>query len=98
MCTAADVAGGYMAMKQIEKSKKKIALSFKDFQASFLKRAHGDTLFVCEQGEEVREFVEKVASSDERMNMPVNITAYTPEDLGDEPVAKFVLTLSLKKK
>jgi len=97
MCAAADLTGGYMAMKQIQKSKKKIQLSFKDFNADFKKRAVGDTYFINEQGKEISEFVKKVAGSDERMNMPVRIKAIS-DDSGDEVVAEFVLTLSLKNK
>ncbi len=33
----------------------------------------------------------------ERQNLPVNIIATVPE-ISDEPIAKFVLTLSIKKK
>jgi hypothetical protein len=36
--------------------------------------------------------------SGERENMPVHITATVPSKLGEEPIAKFVLTLSLKRK
>jgi hypothetical protein len=39
-----------------------------------------------------------VLNSDERHNMPVEIIATCPKKLGDEVVARFTLTLSLKKK
>jgi acyl-coenzyme A thioesterase PaaI-like protein len=59
----ADCAGGLLAMKLIREKKVKISLVFKDFQASFLKRAEGDVHFVCEQGQEIRQFVEQVVKS-----------------------------------
>ena len=34
--------------------------------------------------------------SKKRVNKPINIIAYVPKKLNNEPVAKFVLTLSLK--
>ena len=34
LCTGADIAGGYVAMNEITNSKKKVALSFKDFKVS----------------------------------------------------------------
>jgi acyl-coenzyme A thioesterase PaaI-like protein len=98
LCTGADIAGGYAAMSEITNSRKKVALSFKDFQAEFLKRAEGDVHFVVDQIPEIKLFVEKVISSGERMNMPVNIVAIVPSIDPNEIVAKFTLTLSLKIK
>jgi acyl-coenzyme A thioesterase PaaI-like protein len=98
MATAADVTSGYAAMSHIFKSGKKIHLSFKDFEAQFLKRAEGDTLFENNQGREIENFVREVIKSGERMNMPIKIVATVPEKFGSEPVAKFTLTLSLKLK
>ena len=98
LCAAADCAGGLTAMKHIRKSGKNIALSFKDFHAEFLKRAEGDTVFRNTQGLEIQEFVKQVAESGERMNMPIEVIATVPSLEGDEPVAKFTLTLSLKLK
>ena len=96
LCAAADVAGGLTAMKHITDSKKKVSLAFKDFKAEFHKRAEGDTFFTNTQGEEIKAFVEEVIRSGERMNMPVHVVATTPSKFGDEPVATFTLTLSLK--
>ena len=98
LCTGADIAGGLIAMAEIDRSKKKIALSFKDFKADFLKRAHGDVHFRCTQGKEIRKFVQEVIDTKERMNFPVEIEAIVPSKPEDGVVAKFVLTLSLKIK
>lgn len=97
LATGADVAGGLVAMKEIGDSKKKIALSFKDFHAEFLKRAEGDVHFICTQIPEIKKFVADVIESGERMNFPVYIEAIVPSE-SIEPVAKFTLTLSLKLK
>lgn len=98
LAAGADCAGGLVAMQAIRDSGKKVSLSFKDFHADFLKRAEGDTIFTNTQGKEVREFVAGVIKSGERENFPVKITATCPDKLGDEPVAEFTLTLSLKRK
>lgn len=98
MATAADVCSGLAAMKQIVLSGKNIHLSFKDFQGDFLKRAEGTTYFTCDQGLEIKNFVSEVIKSKERMNMPIKVVATVPEQFGDEPVATFTLTLSLKHK
>lgn len=98
LACGADCAGGLAAMKQIELSGKKVSLAFKEFDAKFLKRPEADTHFICEQGEEIKEFVQKVLASDERHNMPVKIKATCPSKLGDEVVCEFTLILSLKRK
>lgn len=97
LATGADLAGGLVAMREIENSKRKVSLSFKDFHAEFLKRAEGDVHFVCNQVPEIKKFVADVIQSGERMNFPILIEAIVPKE-GIEPIAKFTLTLSLKLK
>jgi acyl-coenzyme A thioesterase PaaI-like protein len=97
LATGADLAGGLVAMREIQNSKKKVALSFKDFHAEFLKRAEGDVHFVCKQVPEIKQFVQDVIKSGERMNFPIYIEAIVPT-VGQDPVATFTLTLSLKAK
>lgn len=97
LAAGADCAGGLSAMKLIIDSGENVALAFKDFKAEFHSRAEADTHFICEQGEEIKAFVQKVVASNERHNMSVNIKAVCPK-ISQEPVASFVLTLSLKKK
>ena len=98
LCTGADIAGGLVAMNEITASGKRVALSFKDFQADFLKRAEGDVHFKVTQIKEIKKFVAEVIKSGERMNFPVEINAVVPSINPNEVVAKFVLTLSLKVK
>jgi acyl-coenzyme A thioesterase PaaI-like protein len=98
LAAGADCAGGLMAMRMIRDGGGRVSLVFKDFQAEFLKRPESDVLFTCDQGLEIAELVRKATDSEERQNLPVRITATCPDKLGDEPVAKFTLTLSLKKR
>lgn len=70
---------------------------FKNFQAEFLKRAEGDVHFICDQGKEISELVAQAAASDERVERQVEVIATVPT-LSDEPVARFKLTLSLKRR
>jgi acyl-coenzyme A thioesterase PaaI-like protein len=92
----ADCACGLAALKLIDESGKKINLVFKDFQAEFLKRPDGETHFICDEVKSIRELVAKAAASGERENLQVNLRATVPSKYGDEPVALFKLTLSLK--
>ena len=91
-----DVTGGFLAMQGIRKSQSKISLIFKDFHADFLKRAEGDVHFACEDGLAIQNLIEVTKQSSERQNLPVTITATVPK-ISNEVVAKFILTLSLKK-
>ena len=96
LSVGADITGGFLAMKYIEESNSKIALIFKDFQANFIKRAEGDVHFICKEGSLIRSLVSKVEQTNERQNMPVHIIASVPS-ISTEPVATFILTLSIKK-
>jgi acyl-coenzyme A thioesterase PaaI-like protein len=98
LAVGADCAAGILAMNCIEKSGYDVSLVFKDFRANFLKRAEGDTIFTSNAGKEVTELVEKAIETGERVEMPVEVIATVPDKLGDEPVAEFVLTLSLKRR
>ena len=85
-------------MKLIKESGHDVSLAFKDFKADFLKRAEGDTHFICEEGSEIRSFIQEVLKSEQRLSKEVSVYAICPTVSGDEPVANFKLTLSLKKK
>ncbi len=98
MAAGADMAGGLMAMRLIQKSGRRIDLVFKDFQADFIKRAEGVTLFTCQDGAAIRGLVQEAIATGERVNTTVHVTATVPEKLGAEPVATFELTLSLRLK
>lgn len=97
LSTGADASGGLIAMRAIQESGQKVGLIFKDFHAEFLQRAEGDVHFICEQGQEIRALVAKAIASGERENMPVHLTAVVPTK-STQPVAKFILTLSLKRR
>jgi acyl-coenzyme A thioesterase PaaI-like protein len=98
LAAGADCAGGLIAMRFLREEEAQVSLIFKDFHAEFMKRAEGDVLFACEDGDAVRELVRQTVTTGERQNMPLHITATVPSKFGTEPVAKFILTLSLKKK
>ncbi len=94
----AELTGGVLAMNAIRKSGEPVVMVFKSFHAEFLKRAEGHTCFVCDQGRELAELVQQAAQGGERVEREVRITATVPDKLGDEPVAEFRMTISLKRK
>jgi acyl-coenzyme A thioesterase PaaI-like protein len=97
LCAGADCAAGAFAMHLIKQQPKHVSLVFKDFSAEFLKRAEGDVDFCCAQGKEIAELVAQAVTSDERIERQLDVTATVPS-LSDEPVARFKLTLSLKRR
>ena len=98
MTVGVDFVTGLTAMTSIKKSKKNIVLIFKDLKSSFIKRAEGETFFTCNHTKEIEAAVKKVVDSKQRVNIEVPIIATVPEKFGDEPVADFTITLSMKEK
>ncbi len=98
LCAGADLAAALTAMRRIDASGRRVSLIFKDVTARFHRRAEGDVLFSCEEGEAVTELVRRAIESGEREELPVGVVATVPAKLGDEPVARFVLTLSVKRR
>jgi acyl-coenzyme A thioesterase PaaI-like protein len=98
LSAGADLAAGIVAMRLFHKQKEKFTFIFKDFQAEFLKRCEADTYFTCDQGDLVKEAIEKALQTKQRQNVGLNVVATVPAKYGDEAVCKFKITLSLKVK
>ena len=98
LCIGADLAGGLIIMNMIRARKSPVAFLFKDFHADFLKRAEGPVVFTCHDGEMLGRLLLKAEESGEREEGTVTVTATVPEKLGDEPVAVFKLTISMKSR
>lgn len=98
LCMGADVAAGLIAFDQMRKRKLRLSFVFKGLRAEFLKRAEGDVLFTNDDGHEIQDMIGRALESGEREEEVVHVTATVPSKLGDEPVAKFEMTLSIKKK
>jgi len=98
LCMGADVAAGLIAFNLVREKKVRVSFIFKDLHAEFLKRAEGDVVFTNLDGELIQGLVAKALESGEREEATVRVTATVPSKLGDEPVAKFALTLSIKRR
>lgn len=92
LAIGADTCVGMLAMDRIALSGQNVSLVFKDFKASFLKRAIGPTVFICEQGEQVADLLAETLRTEERQHRTILAFAQT----NGETVAEFELTLSLK--
>jgi acyl-coenzyme A thioesterase PaaI-like protein len=98
LCAGADLAAGLNAARLIFSRHRKVKLVFADVKAEFLKRADGDVVFRTTQGPEVRAAVEQADATGERVTIPVEVVATVPRKYGEEPVARFTMGLSLKRK
>ena len=96
LSVGADCAVGALAMHLLNQQPENIAMIFKNFSAEFHKRAEGDVDFCCSDGYGIAKLIEQVAASGERDEILVDVVATVPEQ-GDEPVATFRMTLSMKR-
>jgi len=86
------------AVDEIRKSKLRIDFVFKEFHATFLKRAEGDVHFICEQTRDVRALIQKAIASKERETEVFRSYAVVPSKDPNEIVAEFKVSLSVKKR
>jgi hypothetical protein len=97
LAIGADCAGGIMAVELIRQRQAKVSLIFKSFHAEFLKRPESDVFFICEEGARIRDLLDRVLASDQRLAEMIPLTAAVRTQEGYEPVARFLLELSLKR-
>ena len=98
LCMGGDVAAGLIAFKIVNERRERVSFIFKDIKAEFLKRAEGDVVFTNVDGPLIQDLIRRALATGERQEATVRVTATCPDKLGDEPVARFELTLSIKKK
>ena len=98
LCAGADLASGLNAARLIQGRHRGVKLVFKDMRCEFLKRADGDVVFRSRDGRRVAEAVRRADETGERVTLPIEVVATVPKKYGDEPVARFTMGLSLKRK
>ena len=97
LAVGAELSIASKALQAIQASGKRIDFIFKDFQAEFLKRADGHVHFVCDEAAKVTQLVAQAAEQTDRIEATFNGYACVPSKSA-EPVMKYRLTLSLKKR
>jgi acyl-coenzyme A thioesterase PaaI-like protein len=98
LAIGAELVAGMYVMRLIKDSGEKISLVFKEFDAQFLRRAEGDVLFECTETEKMYHLVQQAIQSGERIEETFEVHATVPSIDPDEVVARFRLTISLKKR
>ena len=98
LCAGADLAGGMPAARLITAKHRNVRLVFGEMRAEFLKRANGDVVFRSKDPRRIANLVHETVRTGERVSAPVEVVATVPSKYGDEPVARFQMTISLKAK
>lgn len=98
LCMGADIAAGLIAFQTVRERRERVSFIFKDMKSEFLKRAEGPVVFTNNDGPLIQDLLRRANETGERQEATVHVTATVPSKLGDEPVAKFELTLSVKRK
>lgn len=96
LAVGADIAGGLHGFYHADKCKSKISLIFKSFHANFLYRPESDVYFVCNMGDTVQSMINETIETKQRVNKPIEITAYTDYLNNPKAIANFTLGLSLR--
>ncbi len=96
LCAGADLAGGMPAARLMMSKYRDVRLVFGELHAEFLKRADGDVVFRAKDPRRVAELVREAARTGERVGATVEVVATVPSRYGDEPVARFRMTISMK--
>lgn len=98
LCAGADLAAGLNAVRPIRERYRDVRPVFANLEADFLKRADGNVVFRSRDGRRVAEAVRTAGESGERVTLQVEVVATVPRKYGDEPVARFTMGLSVKRK
>ena len=102
LAIGADLAAGLVAMRTIEERRKgsghRVSFVFKDAQGEFLRRPDGDVHFTCAENRAVRDLVDRTIATGERQELTVPVVCTVPSKTGDEPVARFRMTISVKRR
>lgn len=86
------------AVLAINESKKKIDFVFKDFSASYIKRAAGDVHFICDEVADVYSLIEEAKTNPERLERKLKGYAVVPKVDPNDKVMTFELTLSVRNR
>jgi acyl-coenzyme A thioesterase PaaI-like protein len=98
LLAGADLAAGLPAARAIRARHPRVGLIFADVRGEFLKRADGHVRFACADVARIEAAVASADATGERVTLPVEVVATVPSRYAAEPVARFTLGLSLKRR
>ncbi|MDF2179917.1 DUF4442 domain-containing protein [Aliiglaciecola sp. CAU 1673] len=98
LAIGADLTGAFLVQFKAKQRGINASFAFKDVQGEFLKRPEADVHFLSEDAELIDQMLDESLATGERINKPVSVVVTCPSLNGNEPVARFTLTLSIKAK
>jgi acyl-coenzyme A thioesterase PaaI-like protein len=93
LAVGADTAAGLHAFYFSRELGVKPSFAFKSMSAEFHRRATDHVLFICEDGQKIRDIVVRAKQSADRINGKVGVKAVT---VSGEHVADFIMEISVK--
>ena len=98
LAIGADLAGAFLVFSKASARGVNANFAFKDVQGQFLKRPEATVHFTSHDGDVIDAMIDESLATGERINKPVSVVITCPTLHGDEPMATFTLTLSVKAK
>jgi acyl-coenzyme A thioesterase PaaI-like protein len=98
LAIGADLAGAFLVFSKAKARGVNANFAFKDVQGQFLKRPEAKVHFTSHDGDVIDAMIDESLASGERINKPVSVVVTCPSLYGEEPMATFTLTLSVKAK
>lgn len=93
----ADLTGALPVLRVMRTRRVWIDASYRELRAEFLRRAEGEVHFRCDAVAAIDEACVEALETGERRTLPVEVIATVPA-ASPEPVARFALSLSLKRR
>jgi acyl-coenzyme A thioesterase PaaI-like protein len=98
LAIGADLAGAFLVFSKAKARGVNANFAFKDVQGQFLKRPEATVHFTSHDGDVIDAMIDESLATGERINKPVSVVVTCPTLHGDEAMATFTLTLSVKAK
>lgn len=96
LAIGADLAGAFLVFSKARERGINANFVFKDVKGEFLKRPEAEVWFRSNDGALIDAMMDESIATGQRINKTVSITVTCPSLHGDEPMAHFELTLSVK--
>lgn len=96
LAIGADLAGAFLVFSKARERGINANFAFKDVKGQFLKRPEAEVFFTSRDGQLIDQMIDESINSGQRINQTVSIVVTCPSLHGDEPMAQFELTLSVK--
>lgn len=98
LAIGADLAGAFLVFTKAKARGVDANFAFKDVEGKFLKRPEGRVHFISHDGDVIDQMLDESIATGERVNRTVSVVVTCPEKNGDDVMASFTLTLSIKAK